>query len=152
MVRWIRWHCPPDTGFWVRALAVWARARYFSVTEAPHNIEFLWVSGEETFCFLETWRSKWGSNPRSPTFQAGSFNNCTRAPTLLCWSQHPFWFSQEQRMYIFHSVHERTEVASKLVIMRRRGYLELNFRQELFRGVYQLWRSAHGVVLRRVND
>ena len=28
MVRWLRWHCPPDTGFEIRALAVWGRARY----------------------------------------------------------------------------------------------------------------------------
>ena len=37
MVRWLRCHCPPDTGFEIRALAVWGRARYLSVTEAPHN-------------------------------------------------------------------------------------------------------------------
>ena len=36
-MRWMRWHCPPDTGFEIRALAVWGRARYLSVTEAPHN-------------------------------------------------------------------------------------------------------------------
>ena len=29
--------------------------------------------------FHSTWRPEWGSNPRSPTFQAGSFNRCTRA-------------------------------------------------------------------------
>ena len=40
MVRWMRWHCPPDTGFEIRALAVWGRARYLSVTEAPNNTEF----------------------------------------------------------------------------------------------------------------
>ena len=66
MVRWMRWHCPPDKGFEIRALAVWSRARYVSVTEA------LGVSGEETFCFFETWRPEWGSNPRSPTFQAAN--------------------------------------------------------------------------------
>ena len=53
-----------------------------SVTEAPHNIESLRVSWEETFCFFETWTPEWGSNARSPTFQAGSFNRCTRAPAL----------------------------------------------------------------------
>ena len=37
MVRWLRWHCPPDTGFEIRALAVWGRARYLSVTEAPRT-------------------------------------------------------------------------------------------------------------------
>ena len=30
MVRWMRWHCPLDTGFERRALAVWGRARYLS--------------------------------------------------------------------------------------------------------------------------
>ena len=195
MVRWLRWHCPPDTGFEIRALAVWGRARYLSVTEAPHNtnfhtwmgkkqfcffqtaetgnrtpdsgvkssganhyprapapfisrrqqyklkwnewtfrpllctcrlnwsrrtswgwwdewddtvlqtqdskfepwrseakhlsitevlhnIEFSRVIGGETFCFFENWRPGWGSNPRTKTFQTGSFNHCTRAPAL----------------------------------------------------------------------
>ena len=36
----MRWHCPPDTEFEIRALAVWGRARYLSATEAPHNSEF----------------------------------------------------------------------------------------------------------------
>ena len=30
----------------------WGRARYLSVTVAPHNIIFLRVSGEETFLFI----------------------------------------------------------------------------------------------------
>ena len=41
------------------------------------------IEREETICFLETWRQEWGSNPRSPTFQAGSFNHCTRAPARV---------------------------------------------------------------------
>ena len=32
---------PPDTGFEIRALEIWGRARYLSVTEAPHNTDFL---------------------------------------------------------------------------------------------------------------
>ena len=67
----------------IRTLAVWGRARYLSVPEAPHNIEFSRVSGEETFCFFETWMPDWGSNPRSQTLQADSFDHCTRAPALL---------------------------------------------------------------------
>ena len=63
-------HWPPETAFGIRALAVWGRERYLSVTEAPHNIESLRTYGEETFCFFE--------NSRSPTFQGGSFNHCTR--------------------------------------------------------------------------
>ena len=53
MGRWMRWYCPPDTGFEIWALIVWSRARYLSVTEAPHNIESSRVSGKETFCFLK---------------------------------------------------------------------------------------------------
>ena len=64
MVRWMRWHSPRDTGYEIRALAVWGRARYLSFTEAPNNIESLRVSREETFSFFETWRPEWGSNPR----------------------------------------------------------------------------------------
>ena len=40
MVRRLRWHCPPDIGFEIRALAVWGRARYLSVTEAPNNTDY----------------------------------------------------------------------------------------------------------------
>ena len=55
----------------------WSEAEH-TTSEASYNIGSL--SGEETFCFFETWRPDWGSNPQSPTFQAGSFNHCTRAP------------------------------------------------------------------------
>ena len=73
---------PSSTLFEIRALAVRDWACYLSVTETLHNIESLRVNGEETFCFFETWRPEWGSNPRSPTFQAlaGSFNHGTKAP------------------------------------------------------------------------
>ena len=46
-----RWHCPPDTGFEIRALTVWGRARYLSGTEVPHNTEFyewMWFQTAET--------------------------------------------------------------------------------------------------------
>ena len=35
IVRWVRWHCPPDIGFEIRALEVWGRARYLTITKAP---------------------------------------------------------------------------------------------------------------------
>ena len=47
MVRWLRWHCPPDTGLEIRALAIWGRARYLSVTEAPHNTNNRVSSGRD---------------------------------------------------------------------------------------------------------
>ena len=37
-------------------------------------------AGEKLF-FFETWMPEWGSNPRSPTFQTGSFNHCTWVPS-----------------------------------------------------------------------
>ena len=67
-----------------RIRKVWCRARYLSVTEAPHNMnESLRVREEETFCFFETWRPELGSKLRSPIFQADSFNHCTRAPASV---------------------------------------------------------------------
>ena len=81
----VRWPCPPATEFEIRALAVWGRAHYFSVTDFPRNIESVRVSGEETCSFFDTWELQWGLNPWSPTFQAGSFNHCTRAPALDEW-------------------------------------------------------------------
>ena len=54
MVRCLRWHCPPDVGFEIRALAVWGRARYLSVTEAPHNTSFHTWMGKKQFRFFQT--------------------------------------------------------------------------------------------------
>ena len=82
MVRWMRWHCSPDTEFEIRVLAFWGRARYLSVTEAPHNIESLRVSREETFCFFETWRPECGSNPRSSTFKQAALTTALGPPPL----------------------------------------------------------------------
>ena len=75
------WNCPPDKGFEIRTPWVWGRARYFTITEAPHNIQSLRVRREETFSFIETWIPERCSNPRSPIFQAGSFNHCTTQQT-----------------------------------------------------------------------
>ena len=60
-------------------MAVWGLSQYFSVKEAPGNIESSRVSREETFCFFENWMPERGSNPRPLIFEAGSFNHCTRA-------------------------------------------------------------------------
>ena len=58
MVRWLRWHCPPDTGFEIRALAVWGRARYLSVTEASHNTDFHKWMGKKHFLFPSNRRDR----------------------------------------------------------------------------------------------
>ena len=53
----------------IRALAVWWRARYLSITRAPHNqswgsIIFL-IGGKETFCSFKTWMPNRGSTTSS---------------------------------------------------------------------------------------
>ena len=58
MVRWLRWHCTPDTGFEIRALVVWGRARHLSVTEAPHNTDFHTWMGKKHFLFLSNRRDR----------------------------------------------------------------------------------------------
>ena len=77
MVRWMRWHCPQDTGFEIRALAVWGRARYLSVTEAPHNTEFFHVGGEET-CFVSFKPPGPGTEPRTLAWKG--------PPSSLSWT------------------------------------------------------------------
>ena len=69
MVRWLRWHCPPDTGFEIRALAVWGRARYLSVTEAPHNTDFpTWIGRKHFFVSFKLTRP--GTEPRALVWKA----------------------------------------------------------------------------------
>ena len=82
MFSWMRWYCSPGTGFEIWPWAVWGQAHY--LFGSPQYWIFKYCESEkETFCFFETWRSERGSNPRSTTFQAGSFNHCTRAPIHL---------------------------------------------------------------------
>ena len=78
MVRWVRRHCPPDTGFDIQTLAVWDRARYLSVTEAPHNTKFCeWMGGGKHFCFFQT--AETGKRTSNSSVK-GSGANCTKAP------------------------------------------------------------------------
>ena len=71
MVRWMRWHCPPDTGFEIWALAVWGRTHYFLVTET--HFVYLKLEAQSVIRTRDLWM----------TFQTGSFNHCTRAPAPL---------------------------------------------------------------------
>ena len=80
MVRWLRWHCPPDTGFEIRALAVWGRARYLSVTEAPHNTNFHTWMGEKQFCFFQT--AETGNRTPDSGVKGSGVNHYPRAPAL----------------------------------------------------------------------
>ena len=80
MVRWLRWHCPPDTGFEIRALAVWGRARYLSVTEAPHNTNFHTWMGKKHFCFFQT--AETGNRTPNSGVKGSGANLYPRAPAL----------------------------------------------------------------------
>ena len=81
MVRWMRWHCPPDTGFEIRALAVWGRARYLSVTEAPHNTEFHTWMGKKHVCFFQT--AQIGNRTPNSSVKGSGANHYPRAPALF---------------------------------------------------------------------
>ena len=110
IVRWMRWHCPPGTRFEILPLAVWGRAGYLSVTEAPHNIESLYEwAGKKHFVSLKLERRpKWGSNPRPPTFKQAAlttvpgppyfvYPTCIYDVTCLFWATNFYWlfrFSQ----------------------------------------------------------
>ena len=78
MVKWLKWHCPPDTGFEIWALAVWGRARYLSVTEAPHNTEFHTWMGKKHFSFFQT--AETGNRTPDSSVKGSSANHYHRAP------------------------------------------------------------------------
>ena len=81
MVRWLRWHCPPDTGFEIRALAVWGRVRYLSDTEAPHNTNFHTWMGKKQFCFFQA--AETGNRTPDSGMKGSGANHYPRAPALL---------------------------------------------------------------------
>ena len=81
MVRWLRWHCPPDTGFEIRVLAVWGRARYLSVTEAPHNTNFHTWMGKNHFCFFQT--AETGNRTPNSGVKGSGANHYPRAPAQI---------------------------------------------------------------------
>ena len=78
MVRWLRWHCSTDTGFEIRALAVWGRARYLSVTEAPRNTDFHTWMGKKHFCLFQT--AETGNRAPNSGVQGSGANHYPRAP------------------------------------------------------------------------
>ena len=112
MVRWLRWHCPPDTGFEMRALTIWGRARYLPVKEAPQILNLYEWAEKKHFVSLKRKRQSGGRaqqtqiicirfvNPRSPIFQASSFKHCTRPPAIYPlhvkpykYKVHVMWFN-----------------------------------------------------------
>ena len=70
-----------DTGFEIRALAVWGRARYLSVTEAPHNTNFHTWMGKKHFFFFQT--AETGNRTPDSGVKGSGANHYPRAPALL---------------------------------------------------------------------
>ena len=94
MVRWLRWHCPPDTGFEIRALAVWGRVRYLSVTEAPNNTNFHTWMGKKQFC-VSFKPPRPGTEPRTLAWKAAVLTTTLGPPPTPYMSS--MWFHQESR-------------------------------------------------------
>ena len=62
-------------------MEVWGRARYLSVTEAPHNTEFYKWMGKKLFFFIQT-AETWKRTPNTSKKGSGA-NQYPRAPALL---------------------------------------------------------------------
>ena len=103
MVRWLRWHCPPDTGFEIRALAVWGRARYLSVTEAPHNTDFHTWMGKKHFYFFQT--AETGNQTPNSGVKGSGANHYPSAPAHdMCKIQTSSLKCLKFNVVFFHSV------------------------------------------------
>ena len=59
-------------------MAVWGRARYLSVTEAPHNTEFHTWMGKKHFCFFQT--TETGNRTPNSSVKGSGANHYPRAP------------------------------------------------------------------------
>ena len=81
MVRWTRWHCPPDTRFepwWSEAEHATSRSQ-----RLPTILNLYEWACKKHFVSLKL-EGQSGVRTRDlPTFQAGSFNHCTMAPHPL---------------------------------------------------------------------
>ena len=80
---WLRWHCPPDTGFEIQALAVWGRERYLSVTEAPRNTDFHTWMGKKHF-FVSFKPPRPGTEPRALAWKAAVLTTTLEPPPIGC--------------------------------------------------------------------
>ena len=109
MVRWLRWHCPPDTGFEIRALAVWGRARYLSVTEAPHNTNFHTWMGKKQFCSFQT--AETGNRTPDSGVKGSGANHYPRAPARISEEIEFKKLGQKGKFSAFFPMHRGGELA-----------------------------------------
>ena len=61
-------------------MAVWGRARYLSVKEAPHNTNFHTWMGKKHFCFFQT--AETGNRTPNSGVKGSGANHYPRAPAL----------------------------------------------------------------------
>ena len=138
MVRWLRWHCPPDTGFEIRALAVWDRARYLSVTEAPHNTNFHTWMGKKQFCFFQT--ANTGNRTPNSGVKGSGANHYPRAPRTIekkC--------TAVMTLFLFF-VHLKLELLTATLNDGNNAYLWKLFYQQIAFHKLFLWFYWHSVL------
>ena len=75
---WGWWDDWDNTGFEIQILAGWGRARYLSVTEAPHNTDFHTWMGRNIFCFFQT--AATGNRTLNSGVKGSGANHYPRAP------------------------------------------------------------------------
>ena len=123
----MKWHCPPDTGVEIRTLAVWGRARYLSVTEAPHNTDFHTRMGKKLFLFLSNRRDR-EPNPNAGVKGSGA-NHYPRAPPgwsgemitrfiwwYTCWSVVPTLVKRGQHCTMYYT-HLYGEIRKSIILL-----------------------------------
>ena len=145
MVRWLRWHCPPDTGFEIRALAVWGRARYLSVTEAPHNTNFHTWMGKKQFCFFQT--AETGNRTPDSGVKGSGANHYPRAPAQrrqkkkvnppVC-LQEMFWIITSRPGVSLNFTREKGRAATEFLLVQPPGLP----RARAFNRYFGTWKFA----------
>ena len=106
----VRWHCPPDTEFEIWALAVWGRARYLSVTEAPHNTDFYTWMGKKHFLFLS---NRLNREPRTLAWKWAVLTTTLGPPPVRLFRIPMLWAYGH---YIQYTLYRRGYVLSNLII------------------------------------
>ena len=144
MVRWVRWHCPPDTGFEIQTLEVWGRARYLSVTEVPHNTEFhKWMRKKHFCCFFKPPRP--GNEQPNTSVKGSGASHYPRAA-----AQQIYKFIDQRMLYRGKLVlkHWRSWMFRCCAMMRKRAYTASYTIEKVTRFVclYQLYIQLHHVM------
>ena len=81
---WGWWDDWDDTGLQTQdSLAVWGRARYLSVAEAPHNTDFHTWMGKKHFCFFQT--AETGNRTPNSGVRGSGAHHYPRAPAHWNW-------------------------------------------------------------------